>query len=124
MTNPITVLPIFWAQEGYDRLPNPSLQKLELALMLPNLLADGLIIISVLIGVILITWPIATCAKMILSEQKLHEYKTAMTVQPLTSVGNSMHYSTTTTSKPVYNALPFRDFDLDEEEQDGGRHNL
>ena len=33
----VTVIPLFWAQEGYDELPTGTIQKLALALMLPNI---------------------------------------------------------------------------------------
>ena len=58
LNNTVTVIPLFWAQEGYNELPASVLQKLALALMLPNLFADGIIIFCVVIGVLLILWPI------------------------------------------------------------------
>ena len=29
LTNPVTVLPVFWLQEGYDQLPRAQLQKVS-----------------------------------------------------------------------------------------------
>ena len=37
LNNSVTVIPLFWAQEGYDELPAGTIQKLALALMLPNI---------------------------------------------------------------------------------------
>ena len=37
LNNSVTVIPLFWAQEGYDELPAETIQKLALALMLPNI---------------------------------------------------------------------------------------
>ena len=46
----VTVIPLFWAQEGYDSLPPDAARKLYLALSVPDLFADGLIITCVITG--------------------------------------------------------------------------
>lgn len=107
LKNAVTVLPIFWAQEGYDELPENCMQRLNLALLLPDLFADGLIIVCVVVGVVLVSIPVFKSAKSFLVEHKLHS--------------NHVHHkcpiskSTTATSvvssssKPLYNPLPYTD---------------
>ena len=50
----MTVLPIFWAQEGYDTVPDSTLTMMEIAILAPSLAAGGLIFISLLFGAMLV----------------------------------------------------------------------
>ena len=50
----MTVLPIFWAQEGYDTVPDSTLTMMEIAILAPDLAAGGLIFISLLFGAMLV----------------------------------------------------------------------
>jgi len=104
LSDPVTVIPIFWAQEGYNHLTPASMQKLNLALMLPNLFADGVIIICVVIGVLLIVWPLLQGAKSILAEQKLCKYDFGSKIITIPAQQDMV--------KPaLYNPLPIRDED-------------
>ena len=76
-----------------------QLQKVKLALMLPNLFADGLIVLCVVIGTILVMWPIFKCANGVLAEYRLQKFKCDPKIL-------HTHYVVT---KPVYNAVPFKD---------------
>ena len=108
LSDPVTVIPIFWAQEGYNQLQSKSMQKLNLALMLPNAFADGIIIACVVTGVLLILWPLLQGAKSILVEQKLcmrYEFGSKIMMQHDLTQVKSGGQST------LYNPLPFRDED-------------
>ena len=94
----ITVLPIFWVTEGYKQLPEGSMQKLNLALMLPSLFANGLILICVIIGVILLLWTLVQGAKSYLAEQQLYKFKQNFEITQIPS-----------DSKNLYNPLPCND---------------
>ena len=50
----MTVLPIFWAQEGYDTVPDSTLTMMEIAILGPSLAAGGLILILLLFGAALV----------------------------------------------------------------------
>ena len=95
LTN-VTVLPIFWVTEGYAQLPSNSMQKLQLALMLPNLFANGLIIFCLIIGVILLLWTLVKGAKNILAEQKMYKFKSGKSSERKNSE-----------NKTLYNPLPY-----------------
>ena len=74
LTN-VTVLPIFWATEGYPQLPNNAMQKLQVALLLPYLLVNGLTIFCGIMGVFLLIWTLVKGAKKILAEQQMYKFK-------------------------------------------------
>ena len=93
----VTVVPIFWVTEGYKQLPQSSMQKLNLALMLPNLFANGLILISVIIGLILLLWTLVQGAKSYLAEQQLYKFKQNFEINQMEN------------SKNLYNPLPCND---------------
>jgi len=123
LNNTVTVIPLFWAQEGYNELPASVLQKLALALMLPNLFADGIIIFCVVIGVLLILWPILKGAKSIWTEQQMYKKYTVGTVNDVpccdhraAAVQTSTNSNTVNSSScnkqsknKTYNPLPFED---------------
>ena len=92
----MTVLPIFWVTEGYAQLPSNSMQKLQLALMLPNLFANGLIIFCLIIGVILLLWTLVKGAKNILAEQQMYKFKSGKSSERKNSE-----------NKTLYNPLPY-----------------
>ena len=104
-------MPIFWLQEGYDQLPSAQLQKAKLALMLPDLLTYGAIVLCVVLGMILVIAPIFKCARSVLAEKHLQK--------KFKILHKKTHY---VVSKPtVYNAVPTTDsknvaFFKDEEE--------
>ena len=95
-----------------------------LALMLPNLFADGIIIFCVVIGVLLILWPILKGAKSIWTEQQMYKKYTVGTVNDVpccdhraAAVQTSTNSNTINSSscnkqsknKTMYNPLPFED---------------
>ena len=107
-------MPIFWLQEGYDQLPSAQLQKAKLALMLPDLLTYGAIVLCVVLGIVLVIVPIFKCARGVLAEKRLQK--------KFKILHKKTHYVVSTTNKPtVYNAVPTTDsknvaFFKDEEE--------
>ena len=112
--NSFQVLPIFWLQEGYNQLPSAQLQKAKLALMLPDLLTYGAIVLCVVLGIVLVIVPIFKCARGVLAEKRLQK--------KFKILHKKTHYVVSTTNKPtVYNAVPTTDsknvaFFKDEEE--------
>jgi hypothetical protein len=120
LNNSVTVIPLFWAQEGYDELPAGTIQKLALALMLPNIVADGIIILCVVIGVLLILWPILKGARSVWTEQQMYKYTGPIAPAPEVLSSTSCDYRETN-SKNInssscnnkqnksYNPLPFED---------------
>ena len=72
------------------------MQKLQLALMLPNLFANGLIIFCVIIGVILLLWTLVKGAKNILAEQQMYKFKSGKSSERKNSE-----------NKTLYNPLPY-----------------
>lgn len=83
LSRPVTVIPLFWLQEGYEKLPSAAMQKLKLALMLPNLLADGLIIVGLVVGVLLVMWPLFQGARNLWVEQQMYNLEKDKTYNPL-----------------------------------------
>ena len=71
------------------------MQKLQLALMLPNLFANGLIIFCVIIGVILLLWTLVKGAKNILAEQQMYKFKSGKSSEKQNE------------NKTLYNPLPY-----------------
>ena len=59
------------------------MQKLKLALMLPNLLADGLIIVGLVVGVLLVMWPLFQGARNLWVEQQMYNLEKDKTYNPL-----------------------------------------
>merc|ERR1719350_1831520 len=116
LNNSVTVIPLFWAQEGYDELPAGTIKKLALALMLPNIVADGIIILCVVIGVLLILWPILKGARSIWTEQQMYKC-TGPEVRLSTSFDHRETNSNTINSSScnkqnknkTYNPLPLED---------------
>ena len=107
--NSFQVLPIFWLQEGYDQLPSAQLQKAKLALMLPDLLTYGAIVLSVVLGIILVIVPIFKCARGILAEKRLQK--------KFKILHKKTHYVVSNKPATMYNAVPTTDSkNVDEEE--------
>ena len=111
LSDSTTVIPIFWVQEGYNDLPSSTLQKLSIALMLPNIFSDGIIIIPVIIGVLLIIWPLLKGARSILSEQQMYKYNFNQTpvVTTCTNSNNICNSTTSNNKLKTYNPLPYED---------------
>ena len=98
LSQEVTVLPLFWAQEGYDQLPTDCWQKLNLALILPELFSDGLIISCLVIGLFLVICPLFQGAKSLWIEQQLYKYSLGGNLSPENHIRDKS-----------YNPLPFED---------------
>lgn len=109
LTEAVTVIPVFWAQEGYDVLPDSAMQKLKLALMLPNLFADCLIIACVVIGVILVLWPLLQGIRNFWNEQQVYKYN--FKIKAAAAANNSAVAVKKSTLDTTYNPLPLEDHD-------------
>ena len=59
----LTVLPIFWAQEGYDTVPDSTLTLMDVAILAPHLATGGLILGFLLLGIALISASIINYCK-------------------------------------------------------------
>ena len=94
----ITVIPIFWVTEGYNELPYNSMQKLHLALLLPSLFANGLILICVIFGLLLLLWTLIQGAKNFVAEQKMYKFKQNFEIKAISSTENTK-----------YNPIPYSD---------------
>ena len=46
----LTVIPIFWAQEGYDTVPDSTLTLMDIAILSPQIATGGLILFLLLLG--------------------------------------------------------------------------
>ena len=88
--------------------------------MLPNIFADGVIIVCVVIGVLLIIWPLLKGARSIWTEQQVYKYNfnqaaTAVMTAAVTASTNSSSANKNSGSnhsnklKQTYNPLPFED---------------
>ncbi len=111
LTENRTVLPIFWAQEGFDRAPPGSMFKMELALLLPDIFADGLIVLCLLIGLSLISSPLVKCIRILRSTEKQTTLPTKTVAVIQNNSGKSGFFLQS--GPPMYNAIPF-----DEESSD------
>jgi len=68
--------------------------------LFPNLFANGLIVICVVLGAILVLAPIFKFAKGILAEYRLQKFQCDPQV---------LHHTHFVVSKSMYNAVPFKD---------------
>ena len=55
LQNDLTVLPVFWAQEGYNTVPDSTLMLMDFAILAPQIATGGLILCLLLLGGALIS---------------------------------------------------------------------
>ncbi len=63
LTRPVTVLPVFWAKEGYSNLPPPQVWLLRLALATPRALVLSLIAACAISAIVFLVATILLCQR-------------------------------------------------------------
>ena len=69
ITSPLTVLPTFWAQEGFENLGATDIFFLKLALALPSYVTYGSVIIALLVAMGCFAWPVMAARRAALASR-------------------------------------------------------
>jgi len=92
LSSDLTVLPIFWAQEGYNTVPDSTLMLMDFAILAPQIATYGLIFFLLFLGGILISTTVIKHIKRSGKDTLVDKFYNRNTQSDLKSCNISIHH--------------------------------